>query len=291
MQSYHANTSNGIKVADFFHEKIENIRKSFNVTCSNDSSHCISSNSSLPQTHKLICFAPTDKEEIQKIVMKSPSKSCELDPLLTSLIKENINVLAPYITNIVNKSLMSGIFPQSQKTAYVRPLIKKPTLDKEIFNNYRPISDLMFLGKTIERTVSNRISDHISTFFLSDPYQSAYKQYHGTETALLRVNNDILTAIDNGKITALILLDLSVAFDTVDHNTLTSRLHNYLGIQDQALNWCKSYLSNRPQYVLIGTAASHPTSTRPWHVEIIPLRVVLVLGSSEIRFAPYRLPV
>ena len=107
--------------------------------------------------------------------------------------------------------------------------------------------------------MSNRISDHISTFSLSDPYQSAYKQYHGTETALLRVNNDILTAIDNGKITALILLDLSAAFDTVDHNILISRLHNYLGIQDQALNWCKSYLSNRPQYVRTGTATSHPT--------------------------------
>ena len=135
----------------------------------------------------------------------------------------------------------------------------KPTLDKEIFKNYRPISNLKFLGKTIERIVSNRISDHISTFSLSDPYQSAYKQYHGTETALLRVNNDILTAIDDGKITALILLDLSAAFDTVDHNILISRLHNYLGIQDQALNWCKSYLSNRPQYVRIGTATSHPT--------------------------------
>ena len=222
--------------ADFFHQKIETIRKTFNVTSSYDSSHCISSSSSLPQTHKLTSFAPTDKEEIRKIVMNSPSKSFELDPLPTSLIKDNIHVLAPYIKNIVNKSLMSGIFPQSQKTAYVRPLIKKPTLDKEIFKNYTPISNLKFLGKTIERIVSNRISDHISTFSLSDPYQSAYKQYHGTETALLRVNNDIFTAIDNGKITALILLDLSAAFDTVYHNILISRLHNYLGTQDQALN-------------------------------------------------------
>ena len=72
-------------------------------------------------------------------------------------------------------------------------------------------------------------------------------------------NNDILIGIGNGKITALILLDLSAAFDTVDHNILISWLHNYLGIQDQALNWCKSYLPNRPQYVRIDTATSHPT--------------------------------
>ena len=83
---------------------------------------------SLPvHIHTLTCFVPTDEEEIRKAVMRSPSKSCELDPLPTSLTKENINVLAPYITNIVNKSSLAGIFPQSQKTAYVRPLIKKPT--------------------------------------------------------------------------------------------------------------------------------------------------------------------
>ena len=119
---------------------------------------------------------------------------------------------------------MSGIFPQSQKTAYVRPLIKKPTLDKEIFKNYRPISNLRFLGKNNRKNCVKPDFRSYSTFSLLDPYQSAYKQCHGTETALLRVNNDILTAIDNGKITALILLDLSAAFDTVDHNILISRL-------------------------------------------------------------------
>ena len=125
-------------------------------------------------------------------------------------------------------------------------------MDKEIFKNYRLISNLKFLGKAIERIVSNRISDHITIFSLSDQYQSAYKQYHATETALLPVNNDILTSLDNGKITALILLDLSAAFDTVDHSILISRLHDFLGVQDLALDWCKSYLSDRPQYVRIG---------------------------------------
>ena len=156
--------------------------------CSSDlSSHRISLNSSLPQTPKLTCFAPTNEEGIRKVIMKSPSKSCKLDPLPTSLIKDNINVLAPYIANIVNKSLISGIFPQSQKHAYVCPLVKKVSLDKEIFKNYRPISNLKFFGKTIERIVSNRISNQITTYSWSDPYQSAYKQYHGTETALLQV--------------------------------------------------------------------------------------------------------
>ncbi|PIK39502.1 hypothetical protein BSL78_23656 [Apostichopus japonicus] len=187
--------------------------------------------------------------------MKSAPKSCQLDPVPTSVIKQCIDVFVPYITNIVNTSLSSSCFPESQKIAYVRPLLKKAGLDREILKNYRPVSNLKFLGKTIERVVSSRINDHISDN-LSDVFQSAYKQNHGTETALIRVNNDILTALDNGMITALVLLDLSAAFDTVDHDVLIFRLRNHLGLRDTALNWCKSYLSQRPQHICIGNAIS-----------------------------------
>ena len=100
----------------------------------------------------------------------------------TSLMKQNIDVCAKYITSIVNRSLSSGCFPDSQKIAHVKPLLKKPNLDKEVFKNYRPVANLKYLGKTIERVVSSRISDHV---------QSAYKLFHGMETALLRVNNYI----------------------------------------------------------------------------------------------------
>ena len=93
------------------------------------------------------------------------------------------------------------------------------------------------------------ISDHVRANNLSDTFQSAYKPFHGTETALLRVNNDILSAMDDGKITALVLLDLSAAFDTVDHKILLSRLQYHLGIHDIAL-------LNRPQHVCIGNAIS-----------------------------------
>ena len=79
------------------------------------------------------------------------------------------------------------------------------------------------------------MSEHISINNLTDPFQSAYKAHHGTETALLRVNNDILTALDNGEITALILLDLSAAFDTVDHSSLLGRLQSCIGVGGTAL--------------------------------------------------------
>ena len=112
--------------------------------------------------------------------------------------------------------------------AYIRPLIKKFGLDKEELKNFRPIANLKFIGKMIERVVSDRLTSIITEHSLHDPFQSAYRTNHSIETALLRVNNDILSAMDKGKITALILLDLSAAFDTVDHGILLHRLETTL---------------------------------------------------------------
>ena len=160
-------------------------------------------------------FEPASEDEIKAVIVKSPSKSCELDPVPTFIIKQCVDVIVPDLTLIVNKSLQSGNFADSLKVAHIRPLLKKTGLDIENLKNYRPVSNLTYLGKTIERVVSKRMSEHISINNISDPFQSAYKAHHGAETALLRVNNDILTALDNGEITALILLDLSAAFDSV----------------------------------------------------------------------------
>ncbi|PIK50955.1 hypothetical protein BSL78_12172 [Apostichopus japonicus] len=156
-------------------------------------------------------------------------------------------------TTIVNKSFAEGTFPSILKTAYIRPLLKKTGLDKEVLKNYRPVANLGFLGKTIERVVSARLSTVINEHNLSDKFQSAYRPKHSIETALLRVQNDILTAMDEGNATALILLDLSAAFDTVDHNILLGRLRDFIGLRGNALKWCQSYLTNRPEYVRIGT--------------------------------------
>ena len=168
---------------------------------------------------RLSVFEPTCITEIKEL-MKLPSKSCELDPVPTSLIIQNIDVFAKYmyITIIVNRSLSSCCFPDSQKVAHVKPLLKKPNLDKEVFKNYRLVTNLKYLGKTIERVVSSRISDHVRANNLSDTFQSAYKPFHETETALLCVNNNILSAMDDGKITALVLLNLSAAFDSRSQN-------------------------------------------------------------------------
>ena len=122
--------------------------------------------------------------------------------------------------------------------------------------NYRPVSNLSFIFKIIEKVVSNRLQAHINSSKLNNPMQSAYRKVHSTETALLRVHNDISVSLDKGHVTALTLIDLSAAFDTIDHNTLTNRLAEWYGVLGMALAWFKSYLCGRHQQIKIDKSFS-----------------------------------
>ena len=114
-------------------------------------------------------------------------------------------------------------------------------------NNQYNVSNLSFLSKVSERIVLSQLNEHLDHNNLLSPLQSAYRPKHSTETALLRIVNDLLTAMDNNKICILTLLDLSVAFDTIDHQILLTRLQHYFGISGPALSWFSSYLCNRTQ--------------------------------------------
>ena len=148
-------------------------------------------------------------------------------------------------------SLESGIFPSKLKEGACIPTIKKPSEDHENLSNYRPITNLCFLSKVIEKVVAKRITRHLEDENLLEVFQSAYKSNHSTETALTRVHNDILCDIDRYNCVILILLDLSAAFDTVDHAVLLRRLKNCFGITGKPLSWIRSYLSDRTQCVYI----------------------------------------
>ena len=114
--------------------------------------------------------------------------------------------------------------------------MKKPSLDKNLLKNYRPISNLPFLSKILEKVVLHKLLSHLQENNLSNPFQSAYRTGHSTETVLLRTVNDILSALDNDNISVLVLLDLSAAFDTSDHQILLSRLNSVFGIQSLLLH-------------------------------------------------------
>jgi hypothetical protein len=214
----------------------------------------------VPQTApSLEFFHQLSIEEITKLIKASPTKSCKLDPLPTHLLKDCLEALAPAITNVVNLSLAESTFPQEMKQALVTPLIKKPTLNKEVLSNYRTVSNLSFLSKVTEKAVAKQLTEHMTTHKLHVPIQFAYRQNHSTETALLKVLNDILVSVDKGDGVILILLDLSAAFDTIDHNMLIDRLGEQIGVKGPALDWFKSYLSKRLQTIHVNGTSSSST--------------------------------
>ena len=140
------------------------------------------------------------------------------------------------------------------KRAIVRPSLKKPSLDYQLYKNHGPISNLMFLSKCCEKVVASQLISHLRENKLEETFQSAYKV--GTESALLRVHNDVLRALDDGKCVMLVLLDLSAAFATVDHGILLSRLSQCIRVQGSAYTWFESYLSSRSQFVQIRDTSS-----------------------------------
>lgn len=208
----------------------------------------------------LASFAAASEQEISKIITQAPSKSCELDPVPTFLTKQCLNSLLPHVSSVVNKSLQESHVPAQFKQAIVRPLLKKPGLDKEELKNYRPVSNLPFMSKVLEKVVSGRLDEHLESNNLHDTKQSAYRSGHSTETALLQVHNDIVSALDDGCYTVLILLDLSAAFDVIDHKILLDRLEHTFGVTGDALAWVRSYLGGRKMRVAVDTDFSDDQS-------------------------------
>ena len=236
----------------FFTNKILNIRSELGLTDTHTGGSVTNSFSGVP----LNTFMDATEAEIWNIIKLSPVKSCVLDPLPTWLLKECKTELVPLITDIVNMSLRESMYPKSLKTALIRPLLKKTGLDSDILKNYRPVSNLTFISKVIEKVISGRLNEHLINNSLFDPLQSAYRDKHSTETALIKVQNDILSALDAGSSAILLMLDLSAASDTIDRDILLSRLCNVYGITGDALDWFRSYLTGRIQRVVIEDSVS-----------------------------------
>ena len=222
--------------ADFFLNKILTIRKQFE-----DISPYMPTTKDIQILWK---FVPMSEKEVKEIIMSMKSKCCELDALPASLLKRMIDVCLPSITKIVNLSLEIRQFTYQRKVAIVRLLLKKLGLDL-IKKNYRPVSNLSFLSNVIKKVMLKQFNEHCDNYGLLPDYQSAYKSTYGCETSLLKLTNDILWNMENKQVTALVMMDLSAVFDTVDHKLLLEILHHRYGISDNALKWYDSYLRPR----------------------------------------------
>ena len=166
-------------------------------------------------------------------------KSCPLDPPPKTLVVSCLAVLLPVITGMINSSLTTGNFPDDWKKAVVSPLLKSPGLFAD-FSNLRPIGNLQYVSKLTKRAVFKQTHPHMEKHGLYPLLQSAYRKYHSSQTALLKAHNDILMNVVSRHMTLLVLLDLSAAFDTVDHDVLLNRLSTSFGVRGSALHWFAS---------------------------------------------------
>ncbi|KAI2648158.1 RNA-directed DNA polymerase from mobile element jockey [Labeo rohita] len=244
--------------ASFFSEKIINIRKVISTFSSY--AEVTQIRLQFQKEVTLSVFEAIDSKTLEEIVQHLKSSTCKLDTLPTSFFKSVFNCLEADLLEVVNTSLLSGTFPNSLKTAVVKPLLKKSNLDNTILSNYRPISNLPFIGKIIEKVVFNQLNNYLNLNGYLDNFQSGFQPHHSTETALVKIINDIRLNSDSCKISVLVLLDLSAAFETVDHKILLERLENWVGLSGMALNWFRSYLEGRGYYVSIGEHKSKWTS-------------------------------
>ena len=236
----------------YFIEKISDIRKSFppQDPTLNDAS---ASFEGVP----LEVFRPTTDDEIRGLVMKHGLKCSPEDPIPAALLKRVVDAFVPIWRVLVNLSLSQGSMI-NLKCAVLAPLIKAldSLMDIEILKNYRPVSNLLFLSKLIERIVDTRMEEHMDENKLHSSKQYAYKEEHSTELLLTKVVNDLLLACDKKIPTLVMFLDLSAAFDTVDQAKLLQILKNDIGIRGVALKWFESYLCSRTQKVKIGDSYS-----------------------------------
>ena len=199
---------------------------------------------------KLESFTPVSDQEIHDIIMQSSNASCELDPIPTWLVKLCSNELTPILTKIINLSLEEGHVPDAWKIALLKPFLKKSGLEA-VFENFRPVCNLSFISKSAEKAVIEQLFEHCDENAPLPSSQSAYRKNYSTETALLKVQNDILMSMDKQEVILLVLLDLSSAFDTIDHKLMLDTLEFDFGVTGKALLWLKSFLSDRKQRVHI----------------------------------------
>lgn len=205
-------------------------------------------------------FEAVSPSHITSVILSMPNKQSSRDLLPMKFMKECIDLLSPFLAVLVNSSITNGHFPVDLATSCVIPILKKSCGDSDQLGSYRPIHNLPILSKLIERIVHKQLNTYLTSGEMLSSVQSAYRPYHSTETVLIRISSDVLTAMDHGLVTLFSSLDLSSAFDCVRHDILLDRLRLSYGLYGMVLKWFHSYINNRFQYFQSGDTIS-PVST------------------------------
>ena len=203
-------------------------------------------------------FKAVTDEDVLKIISEIlPKNSSGYDNLTSKALKQFAPIIHPAIRLLINQSLFTGIFPQNLKHAIVAPIYKGKNSDPKEFVNYRPISLLPTLSKVIEKVVQKQLYLYMNDNNLFTDSQYGFRTNHSTEHAAVEFVDRIAQKLDEGEVPFTIFIDLSKAFDTLDHTILLRKLQ-YYGIRGTALTWFKSYLTGRTQSVKFNDVISDP---------------------------------
>ena len=240
----------------FFQSKIDQIREVLDGI-EDDSDFLVVVHHPDPPSLIFTEFSPVNESSIRRYIGELNKTYCSLDPINIPKITKAFESASPFIAELVNLVFVECVFVGSEKLGLLRPRLKKVGLDIEDMKNYRPVSNLSFLSKIIEHAMLDQLRPFFEQKELIPRYQSAYREFHSTETALCRIYNDLVTSICSGKACLLVLLDLSAAFDTIDHRILLDDLYSF-GVRGNAHLLLQSYFEDRIQRVVIGEALSEP---------------------------------
>ncbi|XDV34363.1 hypothetical protein PO909_004527, partial [Leuciscus waleckii] len=208
---------------------------------------------------QLQCFTTIGQEEQNKLIIASKPTTCLLDPIPTKLLKELLPVAEEPLLNIINSSLSLDHVPktvQVMKPQLIKPLIKKSHLDPNELANCRPILNLPFMSKILEKPVSAQLCSFLNSSFPLHPMQFGFRANYSTETATCYFIEKVKASLDTGGVVGAVFLDLKKAFDMVNHNILLYKLLNF-NFSSELVNLIQSYLSLRSQHVKIGNYKSN----------------------------------
>ena len=233
-------------MADFYVNKINTIRLDIEKAQQNSGNKMYGEeNSNIIPSSRLENFEPLSEENVIDLIKNMNNKSHPDNPIPAWFIKEQPEVFAPLFRSVINKSFEESNFPSSLKHGTVSPVIKDKNIDHDIKKNYRPVTNIPFLPKLVERAANQQLQSYLLNNNLYPQRQSAYRAAHSCETTMFNVVNNIKKSISQKKVVMLVLLDLSSAFDTIDQDILLFKLYYHFGISGSVLNWLKSYLKGR----------------------------------------------
>ena len=204
-------------------------------------------------------FKKIDQSTIENIIKNfSSKKSTDINGLSTNLLKSCSDLILRPLTHLINLSLAQGVFPGDLSTSRTVPIFKQGRRNE--MSNYRPISLLPILSKVYEKVVFNQLFDYLSINNILSKNQFGFQPSKSTQQTLIQILNYIAQALNENKFVVACMLDLSKAFDLINHNILLEKLKK-IGLSDTCLKWFRSYLSNRKMYVFINGSLSTKVAT------------------------------